>query len=158
MESHRAAEDSRKPRLALGSFIRREDIQIVDFAVDWQFAISKASEPLLADGRIEKRYTDRMISAVKEYGTYMVLTEGTAFVHAGTEDGINSNCTALLVMRRPVMFGDDAMKMVRSIVVIGIKTVSGFSLLELARIFASEDNQKRLRARNIDIDTICALR
>lgn len=158
MESHRAAEDSRKPRLALGSFIRREDIQIVDFAVDWQFAISKASEPLLADGRIEKRYTDRMISAVKEYGTYMVLTEGTAFVHAGTEDGINSNCTALLVMRRPVMFGDDAMKMVRNIVVIGIKTVSGFSLLELARIFASEDNQKRLRARNIDIDTICALR
>lgn len=158
MESRRATDDSRKPSHALGSLVRREDMQITDCAASWRLAIAKACEPLLADGRIEKRYVDRMISAVKEYGTYMVLTEGAAFVHAGTEDGINSDCTALLVMRQPVVFGDDEMKMVRAIVVVGIKTASNFSLLELARIFADEGNRKRLMAQDVDIDTICALR
>lgn len=157
LSDHMRATETDKVGVRLGELIRSEDIQVTDAACSWERAIEQASDPLLRDGRIERRYIRRMISAVKEFGTYMVMTPGTAYVHAGSEDGINQDCTALLVMRGPIPFGDDNVKMVRNIVVLGLRDEGSGSLLSLAHIFARESNQQVLASPEVNVDAILDL-
>ena len=50
---------------------------------------------------------------LKDFGTYMVLTPKTAYVHAGAEDGIHRNCTSMLVLKHALKFGTYQSKTVR---------------------------------------------
>lgn len=157
LSDHRRSVETDRPGVRLGELVRPEDVQVADAVCSWERAIEKASEPLLRDGRIERRYVRRMIFAVREFGTYMVMTPGTAYVHAGSEDGINRDCTALLVMRGAIPFGDDNVKMVRNIVVLGVRGEGPSSLLSLAHIFAREPNRRVLASPDVSIDAILDL-
>lgn len=135
-------------------YLTKLDIQIVDRCNDWEEAIQLASKPLLDKDLITQEYVDRMIDAVKQFGPYMVLTPKTAFIHAGTEDGIKENCASILVIKKPIIFGSKHQRVVSNIVVLGIKDKSDNSLLKLVYIFENKENLEKLASDTINIDTI----
>ena len=143
----------RKPAY-IKDYIAREDIQIVDTCKTWADAIRLAAKPLLDKGKIEQRYINRMIQAVDQFGTYMVLVPETAFIHAGTEDGINEDCTAMLVIRKPILFGNKNTKIVRNLVVLGIKNKNEDSVLKLIYIFENKLNLLSLKSDKISTNII----
>lgn len=145
--------EKRRPTY-IRDYVSMEDIQIVDTCKTWVDAIRLAAKPLLDKGRIEQRYVDRMIQAVDQFGTYMVLVPETAFIHAGTEDGINENCAAILVLKEPVIFGNKNSKIVRNLVVLGIKNKNEDSMLKLIYIFENKLNLLNLKSRTISKDII----
>lgn len=131
-----------------------DEIQILDSCDSWEKAIQIAADPLLKEGKLEQRYMNRMIEAVAQLGTYMVIVPETAFVHAGTGDGIREECYALLVLKKPVIFGDHDSKRVSNIVVTGIKNREKSSLLDLVYIFSKASNRRLLHADDITKEII----
>lgn len=154
MEGYANSDAGRMLRASIGNFVDADGIQIVDSMSSWQDAIRKAAAPLLTAGKIEQRYVNRMIEAVEQLGTYMVMVPETAFVHAGTEDGIHEDCCSLLVLRHPVLFGTRNAKVVRNIVVLGVKEHERTDLLDLVSIFSNVSNQRLLSSGNINCEII----
>lgn len=141
-------------QICMKDYVAEEDIQIVDSCRTWEDAIRLAAKPLIEKSKLEQRYVNKMIEAVEQFGTYMVLVPETAFIHAGTEDGINENCTALLVLKNPLVFGNKNSKMVRNLVVLGVKNKGEDSLLKLIYIFENESNLESLKSKKITTDII----
>lgn len=138
----------------VSDFVNPDDIQVVDKCDAWDDAIRIAASPLVRRGIMEPRYVESMIRAVCELGTYMVLTPETAYVHAGIDDGIKDDCTAILISRTPIRFGVDRAKRVRSIVVLGIKHKDKSSLLSLASIFDKQENIELVRSPSLDVGAV----
>ena len=133
--------------------IPRDNIQIVESVDNWEKAIQLSASPLLKKNLIEQRYVDSMINAVNELGTYMVLADETAFVHAGTNDGIMNDCISLLNLKKPVIFGKNNSKLVRNIIVLGIKNRENKDALNIVNILAKSDNLDLLKS-DINIEQI----
>ena len=87
----------------------------------------------------------------------MVLTPGTAYVHAGVNDGISDDCAAILVSRSPIKFGSENAKNVRVIVVLGIKHQDKSDLLALVSIFGASRNLESLARSDISTKTIALM-
>lgn len=151
-----AAEPAAVPR-AIRDFVLPGDIQVDVACADWREAIRIAAAPLLARGVIESRYVDRMIMAVEDFGPYMVLTPGTAYVHAGVNDGIRENCIAICVLRHEIPFGPKDEKLIKTVVVLGVRDRTRSDLLNLAPIFEREDNIRALESAGLDIATVLNL-
>lgn len=141
-------------RIYIKDYVVKENIQIVDSCKTWQDAIRMAAKPLLDKKDIEQRYVNRMIEAVEQFGTYMVLVPETAFIHAGTEDGIIENCTSILVLKNPIIFGNKNKKIVRNLVVLGVKNKEEDSFLKLIYIFENKSNLLGLESKEITVDMI----
>lgn len=132
-------------------------VQVGVSCVCWHEAIRLAARPLLRYGLIEKNYVDQMIAAVENYGPYMVLTPGVAYVHAGVDDGIKRNCTSVLVLNEPIDFGPSGQsKQIRVVVVLGIRDKEQSDLLGLASIFEREESIHAFE-RCTDAESILAL-
>ncbi len=134
--------------------VDKDKINIVDKVDSWQQAIALASEPLIKDGSLESRYVDAMISAVIEFGTYMVLVPEVAFVHAGVDNGINKECSSILISKTPFSFGDKNPKTIRAIVVMGIKDKNSTALLNNVYILEDVNNQKLLKEESLTVEDV----
>ena len=121
---------------------------------DWREAIRLAACPLLARGLVGQRYVDRMISAVEDYGPYMVLTPRTAYVHAGMADGARENCASVLVLSHDIPFGPHGEKRVRCIVVLGIHDAERSLLLGLAPIFERDQTIRALERPGLTVSEL----
>lgn len=157
MNSYLKQDDNKSKVICIKDLISRDDIQIFDECKSWEEAIQIAAAPLLNAGKIEQRYVLTMIDAVRTLGTYMVLLPETAFVHAGNDSGIFEDCCSLLVLRHPIILGDGKGKLVRNIIVLGVKNRKKLTLLDIVSIFQEEKNRVLLSDKNIDIDTILEL-
>ncbi len=128
----------------VGDYIGAGDVQISTGEIEWQEAIRVAAAPLVARGLLESRYVERMVRAVVDYGPYMVLTPGVAYVHAGVNDGVRENCSALLLLDRAIPFGPARDKQVQAVVVLGVRDTSRSGLLNLAFILERPENVRAL--------------
>ena len=137
--------------------IRRDDIQVGVDCSDWREAIRIAAAPLLKRGVVEQHYVERMICAVEDYGPYMVLTPGTAYVHAGIHDGIKENCLAMCVLSSTIPFGPADEKHIRTIIVLGVRDKEQSDLLKLAPILEREENILLLERDDLEIDDVLHL-
>lgn len=143
---------------ALSDYLKDKYIQIKETIPEWRDAIRIAAQPLLEDQLIEKRYVERMIRAVEEFGNYMVILPETAFVHAGIDDGVNQQCVSLLVLRNPVLFGNKHQELIRNIVVIAVNKREDDMILKLAKILENPENRNKLNQDNITIKEILDLK
>jgi transcriptional antiterminator/mannitol/fructose-specific phosphotransferase system IIA component len=149
-----ALQEQDEESICIHDLIAEKNIQIIDTCDTWKEAIETAAKPLLCSHDIEQSYVEKMIEAVLQLGTYMVLVPETAFIHAGTEDGIHRNCTAMLVLKNPIIFGNKNPKTVRFLVILGIKNKNDNSLLGIVNILANEDNRKILCAKDLNVQMI----
>ena len=124
---------------------------------DWREAIRIASAPLLKQELIEQRYVDRMIGAVEDFGPYMVLTPGTAYVHAGVNDGTFANCVAICVLAREIPLGPANEKRIRTIIVLGMHDKNRSDLLNLAPIFERPETIAALEDGGLNVDDVLEL-
>ena len=157
MNSYMKQDDNKSKHVFLKDLIKKENIQIKESCDSWEEAIQTAAAPLINAKQIEQRYVITMIDAVNKFGTYMVLLPETAFVHAGTDSGIFEDCCALLVLRNPIVLGNINGKIVRNMIVLGVKNREQLTLLDLVAIFQKDENRLLLADKNIDIDTILNL-
>ena len=141
----------------LADIIDKNNIQIIDKVDNWKDSIKLAAKPLLEKEKIEERYINKMIDAVLQLGTYMVILPETAFVHAGIEDGINEACCSMLVMKEPILFGEGKSKIVRNVIVIGFKEKEKTTLLDLVNILNSNNNMEILKKEDLNINDILKL-
>jgi len=132
-------------------------IRIDNSIQDWKTAIKEAAKPLLNDRLIQKSYIDRMISAVEEFGNYMVILPETAFVHAGINDGVNENCISILILQTPILFGSKTQENIRNIIVIGSINRENNAIVQLANIFEKDENRSFLRQTDLTVEKILAM-
>lgn len=83
------------------------DIKLKVKATDWKDAITKATEPLIADKVIEPRYVDAMVESVIKYGPYIVIGKNIALAHARSEDGVNKLGISVITLDPPVPFNHE---------------------------------------------------
>lgn len=69
---------------------------------DWEKAVQVASEPLIEEGLIKKKYVKAMIESVHENGPYIVLKDFFALPHAQAGVGVNELGMSLLTLDEPV--------------------------------------------------------
>ncbi len=154
LDSYASMRNENRNVTHLKDLIPEKNIQIVDGVDSWRDSIRIAAKPLLKDKKINEEYVERMISVVEEFGTYMVILPNTAFVHAGNDDGIREECCSLLVMRKPLVFGDKNPKTVRNIVVVGVKKKEKMLILDLADILSRKENLNYLRSADVSVEGI----
>lgn len=142
----------------LKDIVPLEDIHIADRCADWEHAVYLTAEPLLKRGDLEKRYVEAIIRSVNQLGNYMILLPEIAFVHAGTNDGINRRCASILVLREPVLFGSRKQQDVRCIVLLGINDKTDDSLLKLIPIFENQVNRMALQSGELTVEMIHKMR
>jgi len=141
-------ENVRFEHIKLSDYMNKDEIQIIDQCENWEEAIRLAASPLVKETKINLNYVERMIEIVKSYGNYMILLPEVAFVHAGINDGINCTCSSLLVLKKPILFGNRTISKVQSIVVLGIKEKSSL-LLNLVYVFENPLNRSALNSPDI---------
>lgn len=72
--------------------------------LDWKTGLQLASEGLLREGYFARSYVDKAIDNVEEYGSYIILNQGVALGHAGSQDGVFKDGLGLLVSREGITF------------------------------------------------------
>lgn len=82
-------------------------IQLKVHAENWEDAIRKSAEPLLISQKIKAGYVEDMISAVKEYGPYIVLTKYVALAHAEAKGNVNELSMSVLTLDKPIVFNHE---------------------------------------------------
>ena len=113
-------------KLKLKDVLTKKRINHVKSVEDWESAVQLASAPLLNDGSIEQEYVDNMIQSVHDNGSYMVLTDFFALMHASPGKGVTDFAISLLIL-------DDEIEMVG-------KPVKIFLIL------AAKDNESHINA------------
>ena len=71
--------------------------------IDWKTAIWIASQPLLKDETIEKRYIKRMLAIIEEEQPFIELGKEIMIAHASIEDGVLQPCIAMLQLDKPIL-------------------------------------------------------
>jgi len=127
-------------------------------ATDWQDAIRKGGELLLASGYIEERYITAMIDAVNEYGPYIVLVPGVAMPHSRGENGVIKTGMSLITLAEPIDFLDSENNPVRIVTCLGAAGSDAHieALQDFARLFESDENISALKDAD-DIEEVIKL-
>lgn len=94
----------------LSKFLNEKTIQLQNNIRSWEDAINLASFPLLKSKSIEKKYISSMKEVVNTYGTYMVLRDYFALMHARPENGVNKTAMSMLILNEPVTMKDQKIK------------------------------------------------
>lgn len=97
--------DDRKPELP--ELITPETITLKESVSSWEQAVHISAEPLLKSGRIESRYIDAMMQHYNPEDPYIVIGQGLAIPHAGSDEGVNTVSMSLLRLKQPVEFSTD---------------------------------------------------
>ncbi|WP_368993858.1 BglG family transcription antiterminator [Caldifermentibacillus hisashii] len=112
-------EESQQPYLY--QLLQPDYIQLDVECGTYEEAIRKSAQKLLKEGAIEERYIHAMIQSVKNYGPYIVISEGFAVPHAATDDGSNRVGMNLIRLKDPVDFLGKAVQYVCCLSVVDAK-------------------------------------
>lgn len=84
--------------------IEKNDIQVGLHASDYKEAILLASEPLIKEGKITKRYAEMMIESLESLGPYIVLMPGFALAHSVPCEEVKENCLSIAIFNEGIDF------------------------------------------------------
>jgi len=73
---------------------------------NWQEAVQKSGDLLVAAELVEPRYINAMIETTKELGPYCVIAPGIAIPHARPEMGVMETGFSAITLAEPVEFGN----------------------------------------------------
>lgn len=82
-------------------------IAVVEAPSSWEEAVSMSGELLMKEGKIEQSYIDAMIHNIKTLGPYIIIAPLVAMPHARPEDGVKERAISVVVLEKPVSFGED---------------------------------------------------
>lgn len=100
----RLIDDLSKEKLDITDLLKVKNISLNQNAATWEDAIERSGKLLLKNGYIKESYITSMIDVVKEYGSYIIISEGVALPHARCEDNVVDTGMSLMTLREPVIF------------------------------------------------------
>lgn len=100
----RLIDDLSKEKMDITDLLKVKNISLNQSAVSWEEAIEKSGKLLLKNGYIKGSYITSMINVVKEYGSYIIISDGVALPHARCEDNVVNTGMSLMTLRNPVIF------------------------------------------------------
>jgi len=104
-------------------------------ANNWEEAVRLAGDGLVASGRTTSKYTDDMVTAIKELGPYIVIAPGLAMPHTRPSESVLETGLSLVVLTEPVTFGHQKNDPVQ--VLFGLAALDHDRHLELLSEFAA---------------------
>lgn len=111
--------NKRRIGIMLKDLIKKENIQIGIKASDWKEAIRISGNVLVNQKLVKKEYIDAIIRNTEELGPYIVIAPGVAMPHARPENGVNSICLSLSVLKKPINFGNKKNDPVKLVIILG---------------------------------------
>lgn len=130
--------------------IEKNDIQVGLHASDYKEAISLASEPLIKEGKITKRYAEMMIESLETLGPYIVLMPGFALAHSAPCEEVKENCLSIAIFDEGIDFKSDK-GLVRVVMVLA--STDGESHVEkLSKIASKLMNDDDFITKLVDCD------
>ncbi|WP_026508398.1 PTS sugar transporter subunit IIA [Butyrivibrio sp. MC2013] len=92
----------------LREFVELRHTIFTDECSDWQSALEKCVEPLVADGCVKAEYARDIINNVVKYGPYIVLSPGVAMPHAQGDNGnVLKSSISFMKCGNKVFFDDE---------------------------------------------------
>lgn len=85
----------------------KENVQILDGALDWKDAVRKSAKPLENGNFITTNYAEAIISNVEELGPYICIAPHVAMPHARPEQGALKTQVAVTLFRNEIVFNRD---------------------------------------------------
>lgn len=148
-----------------GREILLEDLLSIDMinlnveAKDWEDAIRKASKPLVDHKKINTKYVENMIKAVRELGPYIVIMPEIAFAHARPDETVNETCMSMITLKKPIEFGSESNDPVSIVFAFGAENGNDHlkALQDLAKFLALDENVNFLKnstERNIVLNKL----
>lgn len=133
------------PKLA--EVLTEDTIMVKASVSDWKDAIRKSGELLVRAGAAEPRYTDAMIKFCEEHNAYIVIAPGIAIPHARPEDGMKKVGFSLIILEKPVKFGNPVNDPVDLVIALGAPDNKSHikALAQLAEILMNKRILKKLR-------------
>ncbi len=134
--------------------LKRENVQILQTANDWQDAIYQAVRPLEQHGYVDARYKDEIISNVNKLGPYFIVAEHIAMPHARPEQGAIQTQISVTLFREDICFGD-ADSTARLFVTLCAKDADSHlnALMEISALLSDDDTVANILASK-DADTL----
>ncbi|MGL5699960.1 MAG: PTS mannitol transporter subunit IIA [Kluyvera sp.] len=93
--------------MRLINYFPENAISIKDSVNDWQQAIDTSMEALLSQNYVNSDYVDAIKKSTLTNGPYYILAPGIAMPHARPECGALKTGMSLVLLRHPVMFGEE---------------------------------------------------
>ncbi|MGY0394910.1 BglG family transcription antiterminator [Fusobacterium sp. SYSU M8A802] len=91
----------------LSDFLNVDNIKLKLSATTWEEAIRKSGKILLECGNIEDEYIETMVDKIKQYGSYIVITDLLAIPHGDISVGVKNSGMALVTLDRAVLFPEN---------------------------------------------------
>lgn len=91
----------------LSDFLNVDNIKLKLSATTWEEAIRKSGKILLECGNIEEEYIETMVDKIKQYGSYIVITDLLAIPHGDISVGVKNSGMALVTLDRAVLFPEN---------------------------------------------------
>ena len=133
--------------LLLGAF-GPDSMAIETKVADRNEAIRTVGELLVRSNRVRQHYVFEMLSAVEEFGPYIVIAPGIALAHAKPSQNVIATGLSMLVLREPIEFNHPENDPVR--LVLGLAAVDHENhielMAELAEFLGNEHNLEKLLA------------
>lgn len=116
----------------------------------WEDAVRQGAQILVDNGQVESRYVDEIIKSIKNFGPYIVISDGLAIPHTRPENGAIDIGFSLITLENSVQFDNETSPVN---VLICFSAVDGNSHLEILRMivnFVEEGKiEKIAKLRNI---------
>lgn len=92
-----------------GLVLNKGNVKFQVEAETWEEAVRIGAGMLVEQGCAKQSYVEGIISAVKELGPYIIISEGLAMPHTRPEEGAVGIGCSLITLKNPVLFeGDDS--------------------------------------------------
>ena len=131
------------------SLIANNSISLQAEAKDWKEAVRLGTDLLEKAGVVDKRYYGAILDGTAKFGPYYLLAPGLAMPHGRPEEGVLKNGFALVVLKEPVVFGDednDPIDILITLAAVDQKSHNEGGIVQVVNLFEDEDNFDRLRA------------
>lgn len=131
----------------MSQLIKMQNIQVQQEVANWEEAIRKAGQLLLANKSIGSDYIEDMVNAIHELGPYIVIAPHIALAHARPSDKVKRNDISIITLKQPVAFGSEHNDPV-NIVFAFCATESGGHLEQLTNLASLLDKDTVLSVLN----------
>lgn len=91
-----------------GLVLNKNNVKLKVEAANWEEAIRVGAGMLVEQGLAKESYVEGIISAVKELGPYIIISEGLAMPHTRPEEGALDIGCSLITLKEPVLFEGDS--------------------------------------------------
>lgn len=118
---------------------------------NWKDAVTYSANLLVEQGCAEKSYIDGILEGIKEFGSYIVISDNLAIPHARPEKGSKKIGFSLVTLNNPVYFDDSDNPVRVFIAFTAIDNSSHIEILQnIVKIVENNLIEKIIEAKNID--------